>query len=263
MNLTLGDTQIIIKEAKGYGLLRNQLAYVLATSYWETARTMKPVKEAYWVKNAEAWRRKNLRYYPWYGRGYVQLTWEANYIKASQKLGMDLTTNPDKVMEPVASAKILVHGSAEGWFTGKKLSDYITIKKSDFINARRVINGTDKARAIADIAKDYDAALKAIGYGDEDTPDMHDPAAEVVNDAARGGTSSTTNIATGIGAASSTIAIAKEATDAAKDSVDGVSAIIAAGPWVLLLVVALGAGWWIWRERQRKAKAATDAKAVM
>jgi lysozyme len=86
---------------------------------------------------------------------------------------------------------------------------------------------------------------------------------DVVKDAARSGASSTTNIATGIGAASSTIAIAKEATDAAKDSVDGVSAILAAGPWVLLLVVSLGAGWWIWRERQRKAKAAQAAKAVM
>jgi lysozyme len=86
---------------------------------------------------------------------------------------------------------------------------------------------------------------------------------DVVNDAARSGTSSTTNIATGIGAASSTIAIVKEATDAAKDTVDTTGAILAAGPWVLLLVVALGAGWWIWRERQRKAKMAQAAKAVM
>jgi lysozyme len=83
---------------------------------------------------------------------------------------------------------------------------------------------------------------------------------DVVEDAARSGTSSTTNIATGIGATASTIAAAKEATDAARESVDGVSAILAAGPWVLLLCVALGAGWWIWRERQRKAKA---AKAVL
>lgn len=89
------------------------------------------------------------------------------------------------------------------------------------------------------------------------------PVEDVVKDAARSGASSTTNIATGVGAASSTIAIVKEATDAAKESVDGVSAILAAGPWVLLLVVALGAGWWIWRERQRKAKMAQAAKAVM
>lgn len=165
MDLNLGHTQLIIKTGKEYGLLRNQLAYVLATAYWETARTMKPVREAFWL--SESWRRKNLRYYPWYGRGFVQLTWERNYIKAGKELGLDLTTNPDKVMEPDISAKILVHGSAKAWFTKYKLSDFITLTKSDFVGARRIINGTDKARAIADIARQYDADLKAIGYGEK------------------------------------------------------------------------------------------------
>lgn len=94
-------------------------------------------------------------------------------------------------------------------------------------------------------------------------PNVPKPVSDVVKDAARSGTSSTTNIATGIGAASSTVAIAKEATDAARESVDGVSAILAAGPWVLLMVVALGAGWWIWRERQRKARLAQSAKGAI
>lgn len=94
-------------------------------------------------------------------------------------------------------------------------------------------------------------------------PDVPKQVSDVVEDAARSGSSSTTNIATGIGAASSTVAIAKEATDAARESVDGVSAILAAGPWVLLLVVALGAGWWIWRERQRKARMAQSAKGAL
>jgi lysozyme len=84
----------------------------------------------------------------------------------------------------------------------------------------------------------------------------------VVKDAANGGMSSTTNIATGIGAASGAIAIVKETTDAVKDTTDNVGAMFAAGPWVLLLMVALGAGWWIWRERQRKAKSAKEALNV-
>lgn len=165
-NLTLGHTDKIISIAKAEGLLRNQLAYVLATAYHETAHTMQPVKEAYWVKNAEEWRRKNLRYYPWYGRGFVQLTWEKNYIYAGEQLGMDLTTDPDSVMDPNVSAEILVRGSRDGWFTGKKLSDYITLQKSDFKNARRIINAMDKADLIAGYAKDYDAALKKLGYGE-------------------------------------------------------------------------------------------------
>lgn len=163
MNLDLGYTRTLIKEGQKAGLLRNQLAYLLATAYWETARTMKPVAEAYWVKNAETWRKKNLRYYPWYGRGYVQLTWEANYKKASEKLGVDLIKNKDLAMDPVIAAKIAIQGMIEGWFTGKKLSDYITLHKSDFIGARKIINGTDKDKEIAKIAQDYDVALKALG----------------------------------------------------------------------------------------------------
>lgn len=164
MNLNLGYTKLIMEEASRRGLLRNELAYVLATAYWETAKTMKPVKEAFWL--SEDWRKKNLRYYPWYGRGFVQLTWERNYIKAGKELGVDLTTNPDKVMEPYISAQILIVGMIEGWFTGKKLSDYITLQKSDFKGARRIINGVDKDDEIAEIAKKYDADLKGIGYGE-------------------------------------------------------------------------------------------------
>jgi len=165
MDLKLGHTALIIETARDYGLLRNQLAYVLATAYHETAHTMKPVREAFWL--SESWRRKNLRYFPWYGRGFVQLTWEANYIRAGKELGVDLTTNPDKVMEPAISAKILVHGSAKAWFTKYRLSDFITLQKSDFVGARRIINGTDKARAIAKLARQYDDALKTIAYGTE------------------------------------------------------------------------------------------------
>ena len=159
MDLNLGYTKLIMEEADRSGLLRNELAYVLATAYRETARTMKPVKEAFWL--SETWRKQNLRYYPWYGRGFVQLTWERNYIKAGKELGLDLTTNPDKVMEPYVSARILVKGMIEGWFTGKKLSDYITLNQSDFVGARRIINGTDKAKLIAKFHDNFLDAIKA------------------------------------------------------------------------------------------------------
>jgi putative chitinase len=168
MNLNLGYTQELIKAAKEKGLLRNQLAYLLATAYHETAHTMKPVAEGYWIKNAEAWRKKNLRYYPWYGRGYVQLTWEANYKRASEELGVDLIKNKDLAMDPTIAAKIAVEGMVEGWFVpGQKLSKYITLQKSDYVGARRIINGTDKAKLIAGYAVQYDADLGKLGYGKE------------------------------------------------------------------------------------------------
>lgn len=165
MNLKLGDTELIIEEARKQGLLRNELAYVLATAYHESAHTMKPVKEAFWL--SEDWRKKNLRYYPWYGRGYVQITWEYNYKNAEVKLGIPFTKDPELVMKSENSVKILVTGMKEGWFTGKKLSDYINLKKSDFVSARYIINGKDKKDTIASYATQYDADLRSIGYGVE------------------------------------------------------------------------------------------------
>jgi hypothetical protein len=163
VNFKLGHTAAILKACKKYGLLRNQAAYVLATAYWETGRTMLPVKEAYWL--SESWRRKNLRYYPWYGRGYVQLTWETNYRRAGRKLGVDMVADKDLALDPDIAAEVLVLGSKEGWFTKHKLSDHITLRKSGFTQARRIINGMDKASTIAGIARKYDAALKRRGYG--------------------------------------------------------------------------------------------------
>jgi len=64
----------------------------------------------------------------------------------------------------------------EGWFTGKSLEDYITLYKSDYTGARRIVNGTDRAKLIAGHAVEYDAALKAMGYGEEKPVDPAKPA---------------------------------------------------------------------------------------
>ncbi len=161
MDLKLGDSRLIVNVCAANGLLRNQTAYVLATAFHETAHTMKPVREM----GGETYLRKK-SYYPFVGMGYVQLTWKANYEKASRKLGVDFVTNPKLLLKAEYAAKILVIGSLEGWFTGKKLADYITLYKSDFIGARRIINGTDRARDIAAIAEQYNRLLKAEGYGE-------------------------------------------------------------------------------------------------
>ena len=83
---------------------------------------MEPLKEAFWLD--EGRRNANLRYFPWYGRGIVQLTWERNYHRAANELGLDLTTNADKVMEPEIAAEILVMGSRDGWFSGRCCSTH-------------------------------------------------------------------------------------------------------------------------------------------
>lgn len=163
IDLKLGYTDLIISTCEKYGVSLDHAAYILATAFWETARTMEPVKEAYWL--SESWRKNNLRYYPWYGRGFVQLTWEANYKKASKELSVDLLTNPDKALDPNISSEILVKGMLEGWFTGKKLSDY-----NSYVSMRAIINGSDKAKEIADIALQYKTALAEYGYGKPKEP---------------------------------------------------------------------------------------------
>lgn len=161
LNLTLGDTGLLIEEAKTRGVLRNQLAYILATAYHETAHTMKPITEY----GSQSYL-KSKKYHPYIGRGYVQLTWDYNYKKAGKKLGVDFLKDPSLLLQSKYSVPICIIGMLEGWFTGKKLSDYITLKKSDFVNARKIINGTDRQAIIAGYAVEYDVLLKELGYGE-------------------------------------------------------------------------------------------------
>lgn len=140
-------------------------AYCLATEYHETAKTMQGVREG--LNVSDAWRKKHLRYYPWYGRGKVQLTWESNYIFATKRLrelgyDVDLVSNPDQALDLHISALILVYGMIEGWFTKKSLRDYIPAapQKKHYVNARRIINGTDKADLIAGYAIEFEKGLR-------------------------------------------------------------------------------------------------------
>lgn len=159
-DLSVGHTAGIITAANAHGCSRPQQAYLLATAAWETAGSLEPVREAYYLGAGAAAYRQSLRYYPWYGRGFVQLTWERNYLLAGQKLDRDFLSDPDAVMDPEAAAEILVAGSMEGWFTGRALPDYVSPTRCDFVGARRVINGTDRAADVAALAVEYLAALQ-------------------------------------------------------------------------------------------------------
>jgi predicted chitinase len=151
-----GTIAAIIGECKRQGIgLRDQIAYVLATTQHETNNTFQPVREAYYLRDqAEAYRR-TLAYYPYYGRGYVQLTWERNYRTYGGLLGKDLVNSPDLALEPEIALFVLVHGFKVGTFTGRAITAYINASQSDFVNARRCINGLDRAQDIAAIAAQF------------------------------------------------------------------------------------------------------------
>jgi putative chitinase len=148
------------------------LAYALATVKWETAHTMLPVREIGKGKGRKYGVPTGPYKQVYYGRGDVQLTWERNYAVMSKIVGEDLVKNPDKALDPKVSAQILFEGMIRGTFTGKKLSDYIMDDKCDFVGARRIVNGTDKAALIAGLANIFAEAIYQAMQEPENAEDM-------------------------------------------------------------------------------------------
>ena len=154
------------------GLPISHRAYLLATAKHETGDTMQPITEyggrKYFDKYDTGKLAKALGNtpeadgdgYKYRGRGYVQITGRVNYSKAGDWLKLDLLGNPELALQPTIAAQILVRGCSNGWFTGKKLSDYLP---GDYVNARRIVNGTDRAELIAAHARAFEAALMALG----------------------------------------------------------------------------------------------------
>lgn len=130
------------------------LSYMLASVFHETAHKMQPIREM----GGEAYL-KSKKYYPWVGEGLIQVTWEANAKKFGAKKPGDLLSWPIALVA-------LFDGMIKGMFTGKKLADYFNDKKTDWVNARRIVNGTDRAALIAGYAQEFHDALQAAQTGD-------------------------------------------------------------------------------------------------
>lgn len=146
------------------------VAYMLATAWHETARTMKPIEEYGKGKgrrygsniDINGTRYSGLKHF-YYGRGYVQLTWLTNYKNMGKILGVDLVNKPELALDHHTASKIMIYGMLNGSFTGKRLSNYL--KKGtleEFKQARRIINGMDKATNIAYQAQAFLQAIKVI-----------------------------------------------------------------------------------------------------
>ena len=99
----------------------------------------------------------------YFGRGYVQLTWWANYAKsgANLNMGLDLLKDPDKVMEPATAYALMSHGmrTGQGFANGHKLADYLSGTTRDYVGARHMVNGRDHAAEIAALAEKFEDLL--------------------------------------------------------------------------------------------------------
>lgn len=142
--------------------LINECAYILATVKHETAGTYRPIEEfgrgkgkKYGIPDKQTGR-------IYYGRGYVQLTWKDNYKKLSPLVHVDLVSYPNFALEAKYAYDIMIEGMRRGLFTGRKLSDYFTEKTTDYYNARKIINGLDKAIALQVYAFEFENLLEKI-----------------------------------------------------------------------------------------------------
>lgn len=144
------------------------VAYMLATVKHETAGTFQPIREIGRGKGRSYGIPDPITKQVYYGRGYVQLTWKRNYQKYAEITGEDLLNDPDLAMMPSVAYQIMSHGMRTGGFTGKRFSDYLSLG-ADYVNARRIINGLDKAQLIAAYARKFETVLAASAAAEKST----------------------------------------------------------------------------------------------
>lgn len=171
------------------------MAYGLATDYHETSHTMQPIRERgngdgpdadgwddYLERYDTGRLAANLGNTPeadgdgvlFSGRGKPQVTGARNYKFATKRLrelgfltaDEDLFKTPDLMLRMDIATAALIFGMLEGWYTGKTFNHFLKSPASlqQFVNARPIINGTDRALLIAKVAMIFQAALQAGGW---------------------------------------------------------------------------------------------------
>ncbi|PJR89942.1 chitinase [Ochrobactrum sp. 695/2009] len=257
-------TSAILAEAERRGLPDEQTAYVLATAFHETGGKMQPVAENLnyttaaqirktwpsrfstvgaaqpYVRNPQALANKVYGGrmgntgandgWIYRGRALAQITGKDNYKKYG------LGDNPDAALEMATAIRILFDGMINGKFTGKRLADYFGAGWSAPQDARAIVNGSDKASLIAGYYRNFLDSLVAAremkpaiseDAKPDDVPLLQDKTVQTIV-AGTGGT-----LVTGlIGAVSNPWAFAT----------------------VALLLVAAGAGFWLWKSGRLELK---------
>lgn len=161
------------------------LAYTLATAYHETARRMSPVRETLAssdkqaIKRLDRWARNNGRTtniywrpepphgHAYFGRGQVQLTWKRNYEASSKDAGVDLVADPNKMLDPEISARVMIRGLLDGRWNAHGVGLMTYLRREDLQGARRTVNITDRWIEIAGHYAHFLGAIMTAGGAPE------------------------------------------------------------------------------------------------
>lgn len=189
---TVDNLESILKKCEEYECTDKEIAYILATAYWETPNRgsfipgIENLRYTSTARLTQIWptrfptstsglpyinnpeklaekvygNRKDLGNvyegdgWKFRGRGYAQITGRAAY----KNFGDEYIKDPDLMAyQKDKAAEVLVKGMKKGMFTGKKLSDY-----KDYYSMRRIINQDLKlhGQRIADYAKKFEEVIK-------------------------------------------------------------------------------------------------------
>jgi putative chitinase len=154
--------EAILHECEMQGVYDNrQIAYILGTVYHEVGGTMQPIEERGKGRGQDYGKRIWFNGHTYidvshiyYGRGYSQNTWRDNYValtKANRKQGhdWDFEHHPELLLQSSPSAWATVYAMKTGLYTGVRLNQYFNDKRTDYINARKIINSLDRAELVA------------------------------------------------------------------------------------------------------------------
>lgn len=149
------------------------LAYALATAFHETGEDLQPVREGFCSSDQgsinavtdlfnreiidENYALPEANGQSYFGRGLVQITFGDNYKRLGQAIGIgnDLYDNPSLALNLDIAVKILFTGMVDGLYTSHSFHNYFFEDQTDWVNARRIINGSDKADLIADYGQKF------------------------------------------------------------------------------------------------------------
>jgi len=167
-----------------------RLAYILATvihesklghSYWTVERTSgAQYEDRDDLGNTQTGDGPRFK-----GRGPVQITGRYLYQKLSNDYNRFFNPDINLISSPSIAANnvnvgafIAVYGMLEGRFTTRKLSRYINSSETDYYNARRTVNSTNRASHIKSIAESIENLIEEsiiIDNGALFSPMMYSP----------------------------------------------------------------------------------------